>query len=90
MQEYSVNFVGMMPQRYHRRCTVCDTRHVSSIAPTCALYGPSLPIEGTRWLYPSPNINPLRRFTLRNTAPSKTPARGSIKLNQCLARVMPV
>ena len=40
--------------------------------------------------YPNPSINPLRRLTLRCTASSKTPARGSIRLNQCLARVIPV
>ena len=38
----------------------------------------------------NPSINPLRRLTLRCTASSKTPARGSTRLNQCLARVIPV
>lgn len=40
--------------------------------------------------YPNSSINPLRRLTLRCTASSKTPARGSTRLNQCLARVIPV
>jgi len=39
---------------------------------------------------PSASISPLKRLTLRLTASSNTPARGSIRVNQSLARVIPV
>lgn len=79
MQGISVIVVRAMSQRHHSAFPDCDTGHVSLIKNS----------DFPRYTS-SPSINPLKRLTLRSTAPSNTPARGSIKLNQCLARVIPV